>query len=233
MAAVALAITAGQGFGVVYFNDGNIHNVDYKILEQVEVGNDPTTNNPTALNLLQGSSTRLSVNNYDNSTTTLAGGSILGSLQLNDYASAQLLTGTISYQLMAYQNSTAVVDGGNIGEYIIVLNSANVEIFGGSIGSGIRVGQHSDNPIATFNAVTIYGRDFMVDGNPVEYGEFHSQLGGSLFKEPTRHVSGILSSGEELDTDFWVGQNGTILLIPEPATLLLLGLGAVMLRKRR
>jgi hypothetical protein len=42
----------------------------------------------------------------------------------------------------------------------------------------------------------------------------------------------MLTNGDPINNDFYIATNASIVLVPEPATLLLLGLGAVMLRKK-
>ncbi len=79
--------------------------------------------------------------------------------------------------------------------------------------------------------LTIYGSDFVVDGQPFGYGELTSILGGNWTDEPSRRLIGTLDSGDLIDNGFRIDHNAKIVLIPEPATLLLLGLGAVMVRR--
>jgi len=80
--------------------------------------------------------------------------------------------------------------------------------------------------------VKIFGTDFAIDGQPVVFGELTSIYGGSTLDEPWRNLTGTLLSGEFLDTDFRIGNDAKIILIPEPATILLLGLGGLFLKRR-
>ena len=75
--------------------------------------------------------------------------------------------------------------------------------------------------------------DFAIDGVPVGYGQLTSILGGAAPNDPVRHITGTLADGSFINNDFYVGGNATVVLIPEPATLFLLGLGAIKLRRKR
>jgi hypothetical protein len=74
--------------------------------------------------------------------------------------------------------------------------------------------------------VTIEGSNFAIDGIPVDSGEITS-TGGEF-----RRLTGTLANGDIINNQFRVNDSSKLFLVPEPATLLLLGLGAVMLRKR-
>jgi len=81
--------------------------------------------------------------------------------------------------------------------------------------------------------LTIDGSDFAVDGTDVGYTELYSILGLNASDEPIRRLTGTLFNGEPINNDFHIGSNAKIVLIPEPATLLLLGLGGLSLAHRR
>ena len=65
------------------------------------------------------------------------------------------------------------------------------------------------------------------------YVELATLLGGVFNNETKRHMSGILPNGQILDNDFYSGGSGGIALIPEPTTLLPLGMGGLLIRKRK
>jgi hypothetical protein len=95
-------------------------------------------------------------------------------------------------------------------------NTSTANISGGSV-----------DYLGAFDSSTVifHGRDF--------------QVAGSLVLDGDRVLGIGLLSGEWMDGTPWSvsilmhDPTATILAIPEPATLFLLGLGAVLLRKRR
>jgi len=81
--------------------------------------------------------------------------------------------------------------------------------------------------------LTINGLNFAVDGEPFGYGELTSILGSDPWSEPFRRLTGTLLSGELFNNPFRIGNDAGIVLIPEPATMALLGIGLLFLRKRQ
>ena len=104
--------------------------------------------------------------------------------------------------------------------------SSQVTVSGGSI---------SGELLADYEGIlTFHGSDFAVDGTLVGYTELTSIFGGSIVDEPHKQLTGTLLSGDPINNQFRIGNNGKIVLVPEPATLLLLGLGGMaLLRKQK
>jgi hypothetical protein len=103
-----------------------------------------------------------------------------------------------------------------------VYGNAQVVLSGGSIGGELRV---DDSGI-----IIISGCDFAVDGVPFVYGEFTSVRDCYPWDEPIQRLTGFLESGEPINNIFRIGHHGRIVLVPEPATILLFGLSFLGLR---
>jgi hypothetical protein len=88
--------------------------------------------------------------------------------------------------------------------------------------------------VFTANAELILnGSNFAVDGIPVGFGKITSLLSGDYSNEPYRTLTGTLSNGDILNSPFRIGDYASITLVPEPATLMLLGLGAAVIRRKQ
>ena len=199
---------------------------------------------------------------YDNSQVNISGGSIDGSVD-TEYCHVDIFGGSISRSVYAYDNQVNISGGfigreayadGNYGQIDISGGSiggvrahgkGHVNIFSGSIGA-VRTSYHgnvdifggsidSDLLLSESSILSIYGSDFAIDDIPVDYGNITSILGGNYLNEPSRTLTGILASGELLDSNFYIGHDASIILnpVPEPATLLLLGIGSFFLRRKR
>ena len=142
---------------------------------------------------------------YDSTQVTISGGSVDG--------------------VYARQNSRVTISGGLVNGYVYVGESSQVTMSGGTIGTTLRLG--------TSGELIIDGYNFAVDGSPVGFGEITSILGGAYDDEPFRLLTGILASGDVISNQFKIGENASINLIPEPATLALLLIGSLVLLKRR
>jgi len=102
---------------------------------------------------------------------------------------------------------------------IHVFEDSRANIFGGSM----EVLSVPDRGIAT-----IHGSDFAIDGKSVGYVELSSVISLGIGVR----LTGTLSNGDPLDVMCDIYGNGQIFLVPEPATVLLVGLGGLMLVKR-
>ena len=252
MAATVLCFCTPQVLAAI-FNNGGTHDITWATLDDVDVSQ------KTTVNLLSGGSIGGNLRVYDNSIVTVSGeisyyllaydGSQVsmycGSttyLQAHGNSEVDIFGGSIGSHLIAADNSIVTLSGGSIGDYLLAKGNSRASISGGSMSdllaydssqvtvSGGSIGLELK---AEGSAIlTIHGSDFSVDGQPFGYGELTSMLHGYYGNEPHRYLTGILASGDLLNNDFRIGNDASIVLVPEPATLLLLGLGAVMLRRK-
>ena len=118
--------------------------------------------------------------------------------------------------LISFGNSQANISGGSMSA-LAALGNSHINIFGGAVVDGLYVDENG--------IMTIHGSAFAVGGTPVGYTELTGFLTGQL--------TGTLRSGDPINAYFEIYNNGKMVLVPEPATLILFGLGGfTMLRKR-
>jgi len=239
IAAVVLLLCACPAHALIEFKDGLTHDIDYQIIDYVYVDSQ-TPYMYTTVNWLAGAHARALIGcehsrinilggsvgfleSWDFSQVDISGGSIED--RLDSWGSSQLnISGGFIYGLVSWESSHADISGGSIGD-LVSSSSGQINVFGGTISGDLRLWGQSK--------IRIFGYDFAVDGQPLGYGELTSIYGGLPDYEPLRHLTGTLLSGELFDNDFYIGNDARIVLIPEPTTLLLLGIGGLVLRKRR
>jgi hypothetical protein len=155
---------------------------------------------------------------WNSATLSMTGGQ-MQSLNTFGSSSTDISGGVISSGIDVYESSNLTVSGGQVGGYLEAYDNGTVTLSGGSISGWVYA---EDGAV-----INVYGYDFNYDptgGN---------KNGGEL--------RGIWAGGEAFTLDFLdnlsVGSTyyGHVSLheIPEPATLLLVGLGGLILRNRR
>ena len=211
-------------FGVTEFKDGGIHNVDYQTLGVWVDFQSPGMQ--TTVNLLDGAHmpNYYNLEAFENSRVNVFGGLVSQDLYAYDHSQITMSGGVIGYSLYAYNYSKVNISGGATSG-LFAGNTSQVSMSGGKI--------YAPLTLVEYAILTIDGSNFAVDGQSVVYSELTSIYGGFYQDEYNRHLTGTLANGEQIANDFRIGQNAKIVLIPEPATLLLLGLGAVILRRKR
>ena len=235
---VVLFLCACPAPGTIEFKDGLTHNIDYAIADSVWV-DFQSPSMFTTVNLLGGGSTpnlrgyeqsRINVrggstglHSLDSSHVYISGGEILYLIS-QDSSYVDISGGSIG-ELYSWDSSQVNITGGSIYKYLCSFSSSQVDIFGGSIKGPLYLDVRS--------FINIYGSNFAVDGKPFGYGEITSILGGSPWDEPLRHLTGTLLNGELIDNDFRIGYDARIVLIPEPASAILMSVGATILTLRR
>lgn len=208
MVIVSLVLCSGlpKLFGAIILSDGQIHNIDYRISDSLWIDYQ-APGIQTTVNLLDGSRIDYWLEPYGDSRVNIIGA----------------YSGRLG--LRAYDRSQVEISAGWMGDYLQAWDNTRIDMFGGSMLGELVSGNSA--------ILTVHGSNFAIDGQPFGYGELTSMLGGYSYDEPVRHLTGTLANGETIDNDFYIGHDAQIVLIPEPATLLLLALGAVMLRRKR
>lgn len=150
----------------------------------------------------------------------------------------------VVYHLKAVDRSAINVSGGFIAGNIFALDDSTVTISGGSI-VNTSGGLFDDVLLCAQNGV-IYldGKDFEIDGIQLDNGDRLRDFGtywDAIYNEACYYgnITGTLADGTVLNTKFRVrntGQfagTGDIIIIPEPTTILLLGFGGILLKRRK
>lgn len=129
------------------------------------------------------------------------------------------------YIRVGYDGGTFTMSGGSV-DRLAALSSNPMFITGGIIGTRIALDSTSyGGADGELGDVYIYGENFKIDGQSVDFGTYH------FFGD----LTGTLENGDPLNCSIsCAGANDLILApIPEPATLILFTLGGLTLRKRR
>ncbi|MFH1614525.1 MAG: PEP-CTERM sorting domain-containing protein [Planctomycetota bacterium] len=237
-----LSIGWRKAEATVYFNDGGTHTIGYAINDYVQILDSPGGGH-TTLSVNSGGFIAQTLSAKDNSQVTIYGGEMGDDLCVYDNAIVTVLSGRIDDHFLLFNDSQVTISGGEMGLGIETYDASKVIISGGVISDWVAANNFSEvyisggsiatDLVATKNSIiTIFGSDFAIDGLTVGYGELSSILGNDYNIDPARRLTGTLENGQSIDNDFYIGFSAKIVLVPEPATLLLLGLGAVILRKK-
>lgn len=124
-----------------------------------------------------------------------------------------IVSGGATGSIVAEENSRVTVIGGETGD-ILALGNSHIELSGGVI-PNLNIGGNS--------ALNIFAQNFI--------------LGSGLWLDGNRLLGTGTLSGQWLDSTHWTtqisgnSQTATIMLIPEPATMLLLAAGCLLMRR--
>jgi hypothetical protein len=201
----------------------------------------------SSVNMSGGSVSWLSA--YDSSDVYISGGSVTEYLQARNSSSVNITGGNVNW-LLTYNFSDVDMSSGYV-YYLESHDSSAVDFTGGSMrhlsatdSSSADITGGRVQYLFSFHSSTvdISGGDIALlyawdDSDVTFYGQNFSGSDG-LFLDGDRVLGTGNLSGEWMDGTRWsvnIGHNdhtATILAIPEPATLLLLGLGSVILRRK-
>jgi len=146
------------------------------------------------------------------------GGEIVNWVNVFDYSQFNMSGGSIGFELFTYDYSQATITGGSIAYDLNAFHESEILVSGGSIGDSLNIQNNG--------RISISGSGFEIDGNPVDYGIY------TALDYPLGTLTGTLTSGELINIDFEIYDDASIFLVPEPATLLLITMGALWLRRK-
>lgn len=144
---------------------------------------------------------------YDNGTSNSIGGTLTENIVVSNYDESTPTT----LDILADATGIAGIDV--YGTSIVYLNGAQL---------------HGRMTAYNDSVFVLSGEDFSINGIKVTNGEYN----GVGLEYPYFDVSFISSQGIAFSYDFFLNDNSRLVLVPEPATLLMLGIGGLLLRKR-
>jgi len=236
--AVALSACCNHAAAALVFNDGGHHIIDYTVNTLVKVDQD-TPGAGTRVDIIEGGLIQAWLDAYESSRVNIFGGRVSATVNAYGASYITVVGGEIGGPVYSRENSRLDISGGSMGAWVQSLSSSEVTISGGEIELFVEAWDNSRVTISggtiggriaaiRDGLVTLVGSNFAVNGTPVGYGDFASDYATS------GTLSGILANGDTLNNPFSLVHPGAdITFIPEPGTILLLGLGGLgVLRKR-
>ena len=169
----------------------------------------------------------------ETSELLFAGGQVQSDLRVEDSAFAKITGGNIK-RLLLFDYGEAEITEGTIG-YVSWDNAALLHqqsithVYGGDFIGEIRLGANP-NWLDESCELFVYGTNFTINGSPVEYGTYIN-LNGQNYTD--YYLTGTLLSGEAISNNIYLYDDTSLVLTPEPATVLFLGLGGLLLLRRR
>jgi hypothetical protein len=223
---------------ILVFNDGAEHIINYTVNEPVYV-DQASPGVGTKVKLLDGGLIQTWLNAYEDSRVNILGGRVNASVWTYDRSNVTIIGGEIGGPILAWDTVVIDISGGVLGSWVQTFDNVEATISGGQISLFVEAWDYSRVTISggtiggriaaiRDGLITLVGRDFAVNGTPVAYGDFASAYG------TTGVITGTLANGDVLNNSFAIVHPGAdITFIPEPGTVLLVGLGGLLLRKRR
>jgi len=241
----------------VGYSDGGVHYITKTITGSVIVSNDGYTGSPTTVYIESGANITNSAQvggsfTYPGSIIYMRGGKVGLDMGASTNAHIYISGGIVGEnypdsKVVAYDTATIDMTGGSV-NWLFTNNSGTVHLSGGTVrdraqssGGPMYIdGGQIEGMLRVVNSghMFLYGSNFIVDGVSVAYGSSLRDY-ATQGLDPWGHncltgnITGSLSNGDSLGIPFYILDGSDIVVeVPEPATLLLFGLGAITLRKR-
>ena len=201
--------------GLITFGDGAAHIVDADNSFPLDraVVQDSTSGDPTTVTVKPGGVFGDAVNILGTSIFVLDGGALDTYVQGGGNAQVQVFSGTIGTGVSVYGNANGLIMGGTVGGGVTAAPGGVIDIYGGSLNGALVAGDGG--------VINVYGTGFNFPLGALQ------PVSGSL--------TGTLADGTALSVTF--NQDfrgaGTIVLVPEPTSLVnLLLIGFVLVTRR-
>jgi len=242
------------------FEDGGNYTINDSTYQDDEVWLDRgIANNPGTHVSLQDGGTVFSLEAWNNATVTISGGSVTDDVWANGSAFVTISGGTVGSGASADGTGTLAMSGGSAA-YITAHSYSNIIMSGGVLtyslvaytaGTVNMSGGYVGGDLMTYTDGTIYldGTGFEVTvgttttslTNRDRLSDFGALAFDGVSNYYTGTITGTLSTdGSALDNTFKIWNTGDyyagtadIVVIPEPATFLLIGMGGLALIRKR
>jgi hypothetical protein len=189
-----------------------------------------TTHNSSTFNIRNGGSLTGAFSIYDSSIINVYQGGQFGyssfdELYLLNSATLNIQDGSVGALLLARNSSVVNLYSGDCRTGFELLNDSIMNIYGGSVGAFM-----VNNSIASTATLNIYGYGFVYNPQWFWFYIDDPANGWWISRLTGFDLNGNPVAYEGIPDPY---TNSNINLIPEPATALLLGLGMIILRKRK
>jgi hypothetical protein len=223
------------------YNDGGTHNIDSKYNNGIVIENS-SSGAATTVNIVSGGSvpnftitgdSYLNVvsggsiaeegvsDAYDNAQIDIQGGTIVGGVRVHNNVRFSMISGTINQWIRAYDDSVVDISGGIIRSEVMAYDDSIITISNGQIWQTLQI-------LSIDSIVTIFGTNFILDGSSV-----HGEIFNTLAETNYGHLTGYYLDGGPINMNLEMQPGTSITLVPEPASAMIMALGATIISLRR